>query len=174
MNWEALGAVGEIFGATATVVMLVYLSIQIRHARDTTQSSTELEASKLLTRLTERVSEDRNLQRIWNEIAEDRQDISEEDISHFIWHLATILHAAEGVWEQFQKGLISKRTWGGWQRAMSGVLRAPIANAWWSQKATPYSNEFYDYIEHEIQKNREFEMPSTQQWMAASNNPSDN
>ncbi len=30
MNWDALGAVGEIVGAVAVVATLVYLSIQIR------------------------------------------------------------------------------------------------------------------------------------------------
>ncbi len=30
MNWEAIGAVGEIFGALAVVVSLVYLATQIR------------------------------------------------------------------------------------------------------------------------------------------------
>ena len=168
MNWEAIGAVGEIFGATATVVMLVYLSIQIRHARDTTQSSTELEASKVLTRLTERVAEDRDLQRIWNEIAEESQDISDEDISHFIWHLATVLHAAEGVWEQYQKGLISKRAWAEWERAMTGALRTPIAYTWWSQRAAPFSPEFYDHIETIIQQKEGWKMPSTDSWKTAS------
>jgi len=30
MNWEALGAIGEIVGAVAVVVTLVYLAVQIR------------------------------------------------------------------------------------------------------------------------------------------------
>ncbi len=30
MNWDAIGAVGEILGAVAVVVSLVYLSTQIR------------------------------------------------------------------------------------------------------------------------------------------------
>ena len=30
MNWEAIGAIGEIIGATAVVVSLVYLAGQIR------------------------------------------------------------------------------------------------------------------------------------------------
>ena len=34
MNWDAIGAVGEILGAAAVVATLVYLAIQIRHARD--------------------------------------------------------------------------------------------------------------------------------------------
>ena len=30
MNWEAIGAVGEIIGASAVVISIVYLSVQIR------------------------------------------------------------------------------------------------------------------------------------------------
>ena len=36
MNWEALGAVGEIVGALAVVVTLAYLALQVRTARKTT------------------------------------------------------------------------------------------------------------------------------------------
>lgn len=34
MNWDAIGAVGEILGAAAVVATLAYLAIQIRHAKD--------------------------------------------------------------------------------------------------------------------------------------------
>ncbi len=33
MNWEALGAIGETMGAVAVVVTLVYLAVQVGHAR---------------------------------------------------------------------------------------------------------------------------------------------
>jgi len=33
MNWDAVGAIGEIIGAIAVVVTLVYLATQVRHAR---------------------------------------------------------------------------------------------------------------------------------------------
>jgi len=33
MNWEALGAIGEVLGATAVFVTLAYLTVQVRHAR---------------------------------------------------------------------------------------------------------------------------------------------
>jgi len=32
MNWEAIGAVGEILGAVAVLITLVYLAIQIRQS----------------------------------------------------------------------------------------------------------------------------------------------
>lgn len=34
MNWEAIGAAGEVLGAVAVFVTLVYLATQIRHAKD--------------------------------------------------------------------------------------------------------------------------------------------
>ncbi len=33
MNWEAIGAIGEITGATAVVITLLYLARQVQHAR---------------------------------------------------------------------------------------------------------------------------------------------
>lgn len=34
MNWDAIGAIGELLGATAVLVTLVYLALQVRHARN--------------------------------------------------------------------------------------------------------------------------------------------
>jgi hypothetical protein len=34
LNWDAIGAIGEILGAAAVVATLAYLAIQIRHAKD--------------------------------------------------------------------------------------------------------------------------------------------
>jgi hypothetical protein len=33
MNWEAIGAVGELLGSLAVFVTLGYLAVQVRHAR---------------------------------------------------------------------------------------------------------------------------------------------
>ena len=37
MNWDAAGVIAEIIGAAAVVITLMYLSIQIRSAREETQ-----------------------------------------------------------------------------------------------------------------------------------------
>jgi len=44
MDWEAIGAVGESLGAVAVLVTLVYLSVQVRHAR--TQAKRALSQSR--------------------------------------------------------------------------------------------------------------------------------
>ena len=48
MNWEAAGAIGEIVGAFAVLVTLVYLARQIRHGTDVSKVTVYHLASRLL------------------------------------------------------------------------------------------------------------------------------
>ncbi len=47
MNWEAIGAVGEIAGAAAVFASLVYLSLQIRQNTRAIRGSAERETVSL-------------------------------------------------------------------------------------------------------------------------------
>ena len=40
MNWDAIGAIGEIIGAIAVLVTLIYLSVQIRQSSETQRAQT--------------------------------------------------------------------------------------------------------------------------------------
>ncbi len=39
MNWDAIGAIGEIVNAAAVVMTLAYLAVQVRYARDEARRS---------------------------------------------------------------------------------------------------------------------------------------
>lgn len=39
MNWDAIGAIGEIIGATAVFLTLAYLALQIRQSTKAIQAS---------------------------------------------------------------------------------------------------------------------------------------
>ena len=63
MNWDAIGAIGEVFGGAVVVVTIVYLAIQIRQNRQAVQAETEFQAAIQLSRMTQRVADDKDLQR---------------------------------------------------------------------------------------------------------------
>ena len=44
MNWDAIGAVGEILGALAVFISLVYLAVQVRQNRDQVQLQALMDA----------------------------------------------------------------------------------------------------------------------------------
>lgn len=72
MNWEAVGAIGEIVGAAAVVVTLVFLAAQIRLSARATQESNKLERAAAIDRHAEtigrwraRLTENRGLAELW-------------------------------------------------------------------------------------------------------------
>ena len=47
MNWEAIGAVGEILGAASVVATLFYVAVQVRHATSVARSAARQAISQM-------------------------------------------------------------------------------------------------------------------------------
>lgn len=72
MNWEAIGAVGEVVGAAAVVLTLVFLTIQLRHSARSMDESNRLQRVGALDRHSEsigrfraRIIENEDVAKIW-------------------------------------------------------------------------------------------------------------
>jgi hypothetical protein len=61
VNWEAIGAVGQVVGAIAVVVTLAYLSIQIRSSARATEAQVSASLSAEMERLMVALSQDDSL-----------------------------------------------------------------------------------------------------------------
>ena len=61
MNWEAIGAVGELLGAAAVVFTLGYLAVQVRHAKTATADQSRLYRANAVQELILQTSRDEEL-----------------------------------------------------------------------------------------------------------------
>jgi hypothetical protein len=97
MNWEAIGAIGEILGALVVVITLVYLASQVRHAKDASADTNRLERSKgvrdmlmasaLNSDLSKTMAKGLKVQDYYAEIA-PKLDLSVEEAAQFDWAMA--------------------------------------------------------------------------------------
>jgi hypothetical protein len=71
MNWEALGAIGEIVGAVAVVVTIAYLAVQIRQNTRAVKSSVFSELQSEVRQQAFSLANDEDLARIWRQANED-------------------------------------------------------------------------------------------------------
>ncbi len=85
MNWEAIGAVGEVGGAIAVVATLLYLSRQIRHNAESGYASTQSFLSAEFNRLHEVLIANADMVEILQKVVEGRDlDATESRrFSHF-------------------------------------------------------------------------------------------
>ena len=94
MNWEAIGALGEIVGALAVVLTLAYLAIQVRHAKEASADTNRLERSKGVrdmmlasaadSGLRENLTKGLQLSDYYNEIASNL-NMSSDEAASFDW-----------------------------------------------------------------------------------------
>ncbi len=68
MNWEALGAIGEIFGALAVLATLLYLATQIKQTNEISRFGTAKEVMAKFDLLNDRVVADASLRSALNKI----------------------------------------------------------------------------------------------------------
>ncbi len=93
MNWEAIGAIGEIVGAAAVVVTLIILIFQIRHNTTAREESNRLEKafaidrhSDTIARWRGRLIEDGHLAELWlRGRNDDRLDETEKVRLNNLW-----------------------------------------------------------------------------------------
>ena len=93
MNWDAIGAVGEIMSALAVVVTLIYLSAQIRHSKAALEENTRTARISVLDQHTRAqstwrgsLSTDESLASIWVAARAGLDDLGDVEFERFIHH----------------------------------------------------------------------------------------
>jgi len=93
VNWDAVGALGELTSAIAVVATLVYLSIQVRHSKAAVEENTRTAHIGVLEQHTQaqsrwrgRLAEDGELAKIWVAAKSGRDVLNEVDSERFNQH----------------------------------------------------------------------------------------
>jgi hypothetical protein len=149
MNWEAIGAIAELAGAIGVVATLGYLAVQIRLSSEQAKSATELEATGHLAQISRRIAADSNLKRIYEEISAN-EALSPEDEIEWAWLLSEFFHLGQGVFFQYQRGVLSAEVWSVYERALIGFLEPEAGRRWWGDRIAPFSDSFHDHIDKAI------------------------
>ncbi len=90
MNWDAIGAIAELFGAVGVIASLVYLATQIRHSQEQTIENTralragtyqQFEQSLKATMMSQLTTPD--LHRIVVQGLDDHEKLTNEEMGRF-------------------------------------------------------------------------------------------
>ena len=158
MNWEAIGAIGEIVGAAGVVVTLLYLAVQVRLSRQATDVNTQVNRAASAAR-----SQDANSE--LNQLLASNAGLSEllsralEQASFDgmspaeVFRLHVLMRAAvqimEATYFRYELGLLDSRIWmlrRSWTKSL--IQLAPVSD-WWAaeRESSLFTKEFIAEIE---------------------------
>ena len=69
LNWDAIGAIGEVVGGVAVIATLLYLAVQIRQNARSVRNAASLSVNEGLAEINRRVSNDPEFADLWQILA---------------------------------------------------------------------------------------------------------
>lgn len=106
MNWEAIGAIGEVGGAVAVVATLIYLTLQLRQNSALLKAQLATASRESTNQLTGLMASDREALRVFWAGIEGRDNLPLEDRRHFDALMSLYLEALLQSHQQgYQEGL---------------------------------------------------------------------
>jgi hypothetical protein len=94
LNWEAIGAIGEVLGAIAVVATLLYLAVQIRQNAQSVRNAASLSVNEGLAEINRRLSNDPEFAELWLRGLKDYRGLTEVERARFAAYALDILNLA--------------------------------------------------------------------------------
>ena len=152
MNWEAIGAVGEIAGAAAVFASLVYLSLQIRQNTRAIRGSAERETVSLQQSALQPVAASLELAGVHDRALFQFSEMSPAEQIQFHRTMTALFQSFESAFYQHKANLIGGEIYSRIVKNIKGWFRFPGVNDWWNTWVGEYSysDEFEVFIENEV------------------------
>ena len=150
MNWEAIGAVGEILGALVVVATIFYLAVQVRHTRHSNQmvaASRAAEASDIWVR---QLVQDADLLELYLRGVQNYESLERLEKARFSTLITQFLRGVEGAWSQNELGVITDDQWYGYVASVRRIIGSPGGKVVFQDIKDLFSPSFCGAIEQII------------------------
>ena len=152
-NLESLASLGEIVGAVAVVVSLLYLAVQVRQ---NTRAQRLENASRILDRTASMqgaVSRDPVTSALFSKGVSDPSKLTPQERIQFTWALYEFFGALEFMFLAAKEKSIPDEIWQRWSSAAAWWLTFPGVQVWWEVRPIPFADSFSTYIESLLDEN---------------------
>jgi len=151
VNWDMLGAVGELIGAAAVVLTLFYLAHQVREASRESQRNRWGDLNAEISRVADSWGANDALSEVVYRGLHDADSLDPHEAFRFYSSLFRLFRAWEAVFQYSRDGGLHR--WGaeGFTTTMSDILGFPGAQAYWLDRKHWFSPAFRNEVDGLLQ-----------------------
>lgn len=149
MNWSLVSALADVLGATAVILSLIYLALQIKDARRSFVASAQQQLGGDFSAFMASIWSDAELFHLWNTAISNPEMLNDEQRSRFGMMLFSMFAHFANVFElsHIDKGFLDR-----YGTIMDRMLSASQVQDWWQRQAHAYAenSDFRRYINQRI------------------------
>jgi len=122
VNWEAIGAIGEIVGATGVIVSLLYLAVQIRGDASAKRAAAVHEQSDAYRSFLQMIALDGDLGDLYMKGLRDFESLDDTELIRFSSHLGFLFRVFEENFFQWREGNLDPDHWHGYAAPLNDTV----------------------------------------------------
>jgi len=146
MNWEAMGAIGEVVGAIGVMTSLLYLALQIRGDAKAKRASAVHDQTDAYRDFLKTMATDGELAAIYMRGINDFNSVEGADLVRFGSALGFLFRVFDESFYQWSEGNLETHVWHGFEAPISDMLAYPGVREWWSTRSHWYSTKFQAFV----------------------------
>lgn len=146
MNWEAIGAIGEIIGALAVFITLIYLSIQIKQNTRQLKLTSFNAIAEAGDRAFEPIYIPENTA-IWHKGHADPASLTDEDWATFSLLMSRTIHNFQSFVYQNEQGAFDTDTYPTYLLLYSAFVQTAGGAKWYSENKRFFSVSTHTALE---------------------------
>lgn len=147
MNWQAIGAIGEILGATAVVATLIYLTVQLKqNSQQIRLASSQTAASNYSGNIIDVLSDAERLP-VFRRGLKSFSALTPDDQALFHAIMLGFHTSFSHNHQLFREGVIAQSLFDSWALDWVRILKCPGAAEWWSRFSGMVDEELRHYTE---------------------------
>lgn len=147
MNWEAVGASGELIGAMAVVVSVLYLAYQVRAQVQESRLGAMDEVSDAFREGITATFLDEGLAELFIQGKDGVEGLSEAQRIRFIAMVQRNYRVWENAFYQYRSGRLDEMLWASINRQYAALLSWPGFQWVWSIRRDYFTADFAEYVD---------------------------
>ena len=152
LNWEAIGAVANLFAALGVIATLIYLAMQIRQNTKAVRSSSIESLVHNLSATAQAAVENEYMVPLMLKANAGPETFTEvERVRMHFWFIMTF-RRFEGVYFQRELGFVDAAVIEGFERSHISILASNSGRLWWANAKEIFNSGFVSYVEELLAK----------------------
>jgi hypothetical protein len=148
INWDAMGAVGEIFGAIAVFATLIYLAAQIRQNTASVKAAAVDAAITHVSNIRQEIFANDDVANLYVEGNQDPTKLDEKSRLRYRLMMHNILMSISNIYAQSELTVLSKTNWESQIPILKRTISTPGGAWFWSN----YRLEFEESFRKEVDR----------------------
>jgi hypothetical protein len=151
MNWEAIGAIGEIAGAIGVIATLLYLSVQVRSSTLASKVESKLATTRMYTDFLSGLIHSPEINELFLRGRKDLSSLTSDEFYRFSNLALQSFSFFSAGYFQYSRGTLHESDWHENMAVIQFWLRGEGCRQWWVKVGMHmYGSEFVTFIESQI------------------------